>query len=122
MGSFLRLGLLSWQVMHSGSNVAFFAAYPCWVIMHWFCYSYVMGLSRAGGSAGASGDHTSATYILTGAAGAGVAGLYTRYAGLSSFGWGALGICASGALASCAVLALQRQSQSRTILAEPVTP
>ena len=120
MGSFVLLGLLSWQVMHSGSNVAFFAAYPCWVIMHWFCYSYVMGLSVLVDPLGRLATITSATYILTGAAGAGVAGLFTRYAGLSSFGWGALGICVVGALASWAVLALQRQSQSRTALAESV--
>lgn len=117
LGSFLLLGALSWQVMHSGSSVAFFAIYPCWVIMHWFCYSYVMGLSVLVDPLGRLATVTSATYILTAAAGAGVAGLFTRYAGLSSFGWGALALCVVGALASWGVLAMQRQSQARTGLA-----
>ena len=81
-----------------------------------------MGLSVRMDPLGRLATITSAAYILTGAAGAGVVGHFTRYAGLSSFGLGALGICAFGTLASWAVLALQHQSQSRTGLAAPVTP
>src|SRR5271155_160572 len=104
LGSFLMLGMLSWQLMHSPNEAAFLATYPCWVILHWFCYSYVMGLSVLVDPLGRLATVVSATYILTSAAGAGIAGLFTRYGGLSSFGWGALGICALGAGLSALVL------------------
>ena len=115
-GSFLLLGVLSFAVMHSPQPMTFFILYPCWVIVHWFCYSYVMGLSVLVDAAGRLATLTSATYILAGAAGAGLAGLITGIGGVAAYGVVALGICVVGAIVSYGVLLLHKaKSEPATV-------
>ena len=97
IGGMVLLGVLCYFVMSAPTRSAFWVSYALWVIVHWFSYSYIMGLSVMVDAPGRIATLTSATYILTGAAGATFAGLLTRYAGLSSYGWAALAACLTGA-------------------------
>lgn len=109
VGGMALLGVMSWFVMETPTRAAFWVAYPLWVVVHWFAYSYVMGLSVMVDAQGRIATLTSAIYILTGAAGAAFAGLLTRYFGLASYGWAALGACLIGAMTAWWVLRLAAQ-------------
>ena len=104
LGSLVVLGALSVFVMSVSSIPAFWAGYIPWAIVYWFSYAYIMGLSVLVDPLGRLATVTSAVLILTGAAGAALAGVLTQHRGLPSFGLAAGGICVLGAVAAGLVL------------------
>jgi len=98
------LGLLSWCVMNSSHQANFWLSYVVWVVIHWFTYAYIMGLSAMVDSSGRIATLTSSTYILTGAAGAALAGVFTQRFGVASYGWMAFATCLFAATVAAGML------------------